>query len=663
MKFLGVALAVYSLAEHTGAATVKRAENSNGNSSTYDFIVVGGGTAGLAVASRVSLGLPGKSVLVIEAGPDGRQDPGIYIPGRKGSTLGGKYDWNFTTVPQPYANNRIISQSRGKVLGGCSALNLMTWDRTSEYELNAWEKLGNAGWNWKNLYAAMLKVETFLPSPEYGSEGVGKTGPIRTLINRIIPRQQNSWIPTMTILGLPNNRESLNGHPIGVMTQPSNIRPNYTRSYSPEYLKLAGKNLELKLDTRVAKVNFQGKTASGVTLEDGTIINARQEVILSAGTFQTPGILEHSGIGDSVLLDKLGIPVVKHLPSVGENLQDHIRTQVSFQLKPEYTSFDVLKNATRAAAELALYNAGKPSLYDYTGSGYAYFPWSLISNDTAAKLRALVNSDESLTSVVDKVKKSYASAALENKVPQLEIIFSDGYTGIKGYPAANSSQFGIGTFSLIGAVQHPLSKGNVHINSPNISDKPVINPNYLSHPYDLQAISSLAKFMRKVASSSPMSDLWTQEYEPGSAVQTDKDWEDFARANTLSIYHPIGTAALLPQKDGGVVDPSLKVYGTKGLRVVDASIIPVLPSAHIQTLTYGTYGGDRVPGEDPIAEVEAAAKRGNNFDGDDDDDWQPNANWGEGNGQRQIGDHEKSNDSKKSDDTEKSATGRKSRRG
>lgn len=393
MKFLGLALAVYGLVEHTDAATVKRAESASGNSSSYDFIIVGGGTAGLAVASRISNSLPDIKVLVIEAGPDGRQDPGIFIPGRKGSTLGGKYDWNFTTLPQPNANNRVFTQNRGKVLGGSSALNLMTWDRTSEYELDAWEKLGNVGWNWKNLYAAMLKVETFLPSPEYGSDGVGKTGPIRTLINRIIPRQQDTWIPTMNNLGLNPNRESLNGHPIGVATQPSNIRPNYTRSYAPEYLQLAGRNLELKLDARVAKVNFKGKTATGVTLEDGTIISARREVILSAGSFQTPGLLEHSGIGDSTLLEKLGIQVVKHLPSVGENLQDHIRIQLAFQLKPEYTSFDVLRNTTRAAVELALYNTGERSLYDYTGSGYAYFPWSLISNATASKLRALVDKD------------------------------------------------------------------------------------------------------------------------------------------------------------------------------------------------------------------------------------------------------------------------------
>lgn len=549
--------------------------------------MIGGGTAGLAFASRISVGLPNSTVLVIEAGPDGRQEPGIYIPGRKGSTLGGKYDWNLTTIPQPYANNRTFAQNRGKVLGGSSALNLMTWDRTSVAELDAWEKLGNKGWNWKTLYPAMLKAETFMPSPEYGTEGVGTSGPIQTLISRIFPKHQSSWIPTLNQLGLVGNKESLNGHPVGVSTQPNNVSPNYTRSYAPEYLKLAKDNLALKLDTRVTKVNFKDKTATGVTLEDGTEIKARKEVILSAGSFQTPGLLEMSGVGDATLLKKLGIPVVRNLPSVGENLSDHIRIQSSYQLKPEYPSFDVLKNTTRAAIELAAYNAGQVSLYDYTASGYAYFPWNIVSNDTAARLKTLVQGDTKLTSAVDKVKKGYFNAPQSSTVPQLEVIFSDGYTGLKGYPTVNSSLFGIGTFSLIGVVQHPLSKGNVHISSRNISDKPTINPNYLSHPYDLEAATNLAKFMRTIASTAPLRDVWTEEYEPGKAVQTDEEWKKYALTNTLSIYHPIGTAALLPEKDGGVVDSHLKVYGIKGLRVVDASIIPLLPSAHIQTLVYG----------------------------------------------------------------------------
>jgi choline dehydrogenase-like flavoprotein len=524
---------------------------------------------------------------VIEAGPDGREEPGIYIPGRKGSTLGGKYDWNFTTVAQTGASNRVFAQNRGKVLGGSSALNLMSWDRTSIAELDAWEKLGNEGWNWKTLYPAMLKAESFLPSPEYGVEGVGKFGPIQTLISRIFPKHQDFWIPTLNNLGLATNRESLDGHPVGVSTQPNNVSPNYTRSYAPEYLKLTGNNLALKLGTRVVKVNFKENHATGVALEDGTIIRARKEVILSAGSLQTPGLLELSGIGNATVLRKLGIPLIRDLPSVGENLSDHIRIQSSYQLKPEYPSFDVLKNTARAAIELAAYKAGQVSLYDYTASGYAYFPWSVVSNDTAARFRALVQGDTALTSAVGKVKKSYLSPPLSSTVPQLEVIFSDGYTGLKGYPAANSSIFGIGTFSLIGVVQHPLSKGSVHITSRNISDKPVIDPNYLSHPYDLQAVTALAKFLRTIASTAPLKEVWTEEYEPGKAVQTDEDWKKYALSNTLSIYHPIGTAALLPEKDGGVVDAHLKVYGVKGLRVVDASVIPLLPSAHIQTLVYG----------------------------------------------------------------------------
>ncbi|KAF2849549.1 GMC oxidoreductase [Plenodomus tracheiphilus IPT5] len=588
MRFWALSLTVTSLIGQINASSCRRVTVAS-NSDAYDFIVVGGGTAGLAVASRISAGLPKLSVLVIEAGPDGREEPRINIPGRKGSTLGTKYDWNFTTVAQPDANNRTFSQNRGKVLGGSSALNLMTWDRTSIAELDAWETtLGNTGWNWKRIYKYMLKVETFQPSPRYGKDGVGKTGPIGTLINRIFPRHQSTWVRTLENLGLPENRESLNGHPVGVSIQPSNVNPDYTRSYAPEYLKKVAKsNLVLKLETRVAKINFKGTTATGVTLENGTVIKARREVILSAGTFQTPGLLELSGIGNAELLKRLSIPVVKDLPCVGKNLQDHIRIQATFQLKPEFPSFDQLKNTTRASLELALYDADQHSLFDYTASGYSYFPWNTVSNTTANSMRNLVENDKSLTSPVDKLKVSYFSPSVSQSVPQLEVIFSDGYTGLKGYPAPGSPMFGIGTFALIGVVQHPLSKGDVHITSRNISDKPRINPNYLSHPYDLQAATNLAKFLRTIANQQPMRDVWDTEYEPGSAVQTDKDWEAYARANTLSIYHPVGTCALLPEAQCGVVDTDLKVHGIDGLRIVDASIIPLQPSAHIQTLVYG----------------------------------------------------------------------------
>ncbi|OAF56721.1 hypothetical protein VC83_07214 [Pseudogymnoascus destructans] len=164
---------------------------------------------------------------------------------------------------------------------------------------------------------------------------------------------------------------------------------------------------------------------------------------------------------------------------------------------------------------------------------------------------------------------------------QLEIIFSDGYTGVKGYPAANAPLFGSEFFSLLAASVHPFGRGSVHMKSTNINTPPAIDSKYLQNPYDLHSMIVAAKFMRSIATAAPMSSVWTTEYEPGSAVATDADWEAYARANTLSIYHSVGTCAMLPRKDGGVVDPKLRVYGVSRLRVVDASIIPIIPGAHI----------------------------------------------------------------------------------
>lgn len=225
-------------------------------------------------------------MLVIEAGPDGRDDPRIYVAGMKGSTLGSQYDWNFTTVPQPGANNRVLAQNRGKVLGGSSALNLLSYDRAAKADYNAWEELGNEGWNWKSMHAAMENAETFQVTSVNGSVGiaeaggVGYDGPIHALVNRFSPKQQELFFPTMQGLGLDETYEFLNGDMLGWMRHTSGIlNANYTRSYSPIYLNGAGANLHLMLGTMVAKVNLDnGNCATGVTLQDGTVINARNEV-------------------------------------------------------------------------------------------------------------------------------------------------------------------------------------------------------------------------------------------------------------------------------------------------------------------------------------------------------------------------------------------------
>ena len=471
----------------------------------------------------------------------------------------------------------------------------MTWDRGSVVDYDAWQELGSPGWNWTTMIDSMLKVETFTGAntSSYGSAGVGHSGPIDTVINRVIPTQQDTWIPTMEKLGIPHNLESLGGNPLGVMNQPSNINSSdYVRSYSANgYLPLARQNLHTRINTTVAKVDLKKKkgilSATGVVLSCGTTITARKEVILSAGSIQSPGLLEVSGIGQTTVLSAAGIRPLLELPGVGENLQDHLRVETSYQLKPNYTSYDFLKNTTYAAQQLALYNADQVSEYDYTGSGYSYMNWAqVLGNDSV--IVSLAKQAVQKNNTVDAKKLEYLTTERGQEVGQVEVIFSDGYTGVKGYPTANSTLFGKGFFTLIAVIQHPLSRGSVHINATNPSGKPIINPNYASNEYDIQSLIEAAKFGRKIATTPPMSETWLNEYEPGlDAVQTDAQWREYVLKTALSIYHPLGTCALLPLKDGGVVDPDLVVYGTSNLRVVDASIIPILPTAHLQTAVYG----------------------------------------------------------------------------
>jgi choline dehydrogenase-like flavoprotein len=242
------------------------------------------------------------------------------------------------------------------------------------------------------------------------------------------------------------------------------------------------------------------------------------------------------------------------------------------------------------AEQLALWRAGEYSMFDYTGSGYMFANWSqAIGASEASNLKSLATQAVgSSSSVVDETKLSFLN---NGAVPQVEVIFSDGYTGVKGYPAPMAPLYGKGFFSLISAVMHPLSHGNVHIRTSDVNDNPVLNPNYLSNEYDIQAAIAAIKYTRKIANTAPLSDVWVAEYEPGLAAVpetgNDAQWRDFVLNTTLSIFHPTGACDMMPERKGGVVNPSLVVYGTKNLRVVDASVMPLLVSGHIQTAVYG----------------------------------------------------------------------------
>jgi choline dehydrogenase-like flavoprotein len=558
----------------------------------------------LAVASRVAKRFPHYRVLVLEAGPDAPNENRINIPGMRGQGIASLYDWNLTSTPQPVLNNRQILQSRGKVLGGSSAINLFSWDRAASVEYDVWSSLGNPGWNWPTMLAMMTKAENFVQSPNYdGLAGLGVGGPVPVMVNDFIPPQQDRWIPTVMSLGIVNNLRSLAGNLLGVMFQPSNIRKSdRKRSYSahnPGYPSIAGSNLEIRTNTRVAKINLSGDlSATGVTLEGGTVINARKEVILSAGSLQSPQLLELSGIGKPSVLQAAGIPVKLDLPGVGENLQDHVRIQNSYRLAPGFTSTDIFRfNATFAAEQLAIYQAGQRSMYWYTGSGYSFTNWQqtvgahshLVSLAQAAIANPLTTSPFEATRNQQMLEFITQQS---NLVPEVEVIFSDGFTGVKGYPAVGTPLHGSSFFTLIGALMHPLSMGSVHITSSSITTPPAINPNYLRQEYDVQGLIEIAKFMRRLAFTDPLRQIWVDEYEPGLDVipevgATDAQWRAYVRSNSNTVFHPTGSCAMLPKSAGGVVDRNLKVHGVKALRVVDASIMPTLLSGHIQTAVYG----------------------------------------------------------------------------
>ena len=539
------------------------------------------------------MGLPRSKILLIEAGPSALDDLRINIPGFRGSILYSELDWNFTTVPQTELGGRSVDVNRGKVLGGSSAMNYLCYNRASAPEYDAWTQLGNTGWGWNTMINAMTKSENFTGSD---TDRHGYTGPIRNYYNRVVYPVLLSWQTTVAKLGINiNDGKSLGGDPIGVMMQPTNIDASKrTRSYAANsYLPKAGSNLVVKTNTQVAKVNLLNckpntYQATGVTLTNGQVITASKEVILSAGSIQSPGLLELSGIGQTSVMQAAGVTPLVDLAGVGENYQDHIRMSNTYKLKDGIDSFDALiyDNAgANATGEVGKWLAGERSLYEYTSAAYGFMRWSQLGSDVATKLKAAaVAAFGSSTNVVDAKKLQYLDNA---RVPSVEYLEEANYIGTYGYTGGNF-------ITLFSTVMHPFSRGSVHINPANPSGKPIIDPKYMSNDYDRKALVEAGKFARRIAETEPLKSALVAETEPGPAVQTDEQWLAFAREAMGSFYHPCGTCAMLPRNKGGVVDSDLKVYGTTNLRVVDNSIIPVILSAHIQTAAYG------------IAEVAAA---------------------------------------------------------
>ncbi|KAK1982257.1 GMC oxidoreductase [Colletotrichum cereale] len=558
---------------------------------SYDYVIVGGGTSGSALAARLSLGLPDAQILLLEAGPSAPDELRINVPGLRGSILGTSYDWNFTTVRQRGLAGRRVGVNRGKVLGGSSAMNYLCYDRAAAAEYDAWADLGSDGWTWAAMLDAMTRSENFSGTDR---DPRGRAGPIRNTYNRAVYDVLRRWLPAARELGLPvNDQGNMHGDPVGLMFQGTNVDDrDYRRSYSANsYLPLAGPNLEVRTGARVARVNLrsncdQSHTATGVTLADGAVVDAAREVILSAGSVQSPGLLELSGIGQPGVIKAAGVvaaaPLID-LPGVGENYQDHIRTSNTYRLRDAFDSFDALIHdaaGANATAELRKWIDGAPSLYDYTTAAYGFLDWGQVGGAAARNgLAALARAEfGNSTHPVDRKKLAFLA---DPSVPDYEVILEANYVGAAGYPGSGRY------LTVIGTVTHPFARGSVHLDPADPAGAPLIDPGFLASEYDARAAAEGARFARKIAETGALRDAWEAETEPGPGVQTDDEFRRFAVDTVASFYHPVGTCALLPRADGGVVDADLRVYGTTNLRVVDNSVMPIIVSGHIQTAAYG----------------------------------------------------------------------------
>lgn len=585
-----------------------------------DYIIVGGGTSGLTLAARLTEDSNIK-VLVIEAGGYYTSVPEIDVPGLLGRTVGNpKYDWSFVSVPQKRANDRVVRQPRGKGLGGSSLINYLGMFRPSKAECDALEEVfGNKGWNWDSLQYFAKKSETaFLPKSLSASDAEaiaakpqpdlhGTNGPLFKSLPPTWTKSQVQLFDSAEALGIPRNSETCGGKTVGSMTAFSSIDPRTAvRSQAANaYLEphLGRDNLLLLTDVQVTKVLLETgpdslQKAIGVEVsKDGVVSEikgVRKDVIISCGSLQTPQILELSGIGNPAILSKFNIPTIIDLPGVGENLQDHVSVSTIVEIDDTEESYDSLKDPETFKKHEELYKQQQGLLVYGPVPAYIFLPASALgTKDELASWQehARTYRSEGLSSAIPSLK-----AGLEKQYALLEKLFADSNQAqaellqFLGHPRIPYSTPVAGKryTSLLCALMHPLSRGSVHIASSDPLAPPAIDPNYFANEADLDLLAHIVRFAVQLYNTPPLNSIVKAQVIPSKEILDGgiPTLKEYARANCGPVYHPIGTAAMLPREDGGVVDNTLKVYGTSNLRVVDLSILPLELSCHTQAMAY-----------------------------------------------------------------------------
>ncbi|KAI2465846.1 putative GMC oxidoreductase [Annulohypoxylon bovei var. microspora] len=595
-------------------ATVETASTADLDAE-YNYIVIGGGTSGLVVASRLTEEEDVR-VLVLEAGANRLKDPKISIQGLAAAVyFDPDYDWCITTEPQAGLNNRRLAQPLGKTLGGSSAINLGMVIYPSKSGFDTWEKLGNSGWGWETMESYFRKFHTFTePQPklkkefmlDYLSGAHGTDGPIHISYGSEegFPPFAQAWPRAWSALCKPIDGDPIAGTSIGAFNNAASLHPT-TRErshagntyFSDEISQRP--NLRVVTEAFVEKILFTQQTggfnklrATGVTFvaRGGQMrqVSATREVILAAGAVKSTQLLELSGIGGKGVLAKYGIDCLLDNPNVGENLQDHGFIPFSWEVADPTTSGDQMRNPSVVEAVMGAYQEAKAGPLSVNALASAFFPLQ----------------DQGLKPVpISQLLSELGQAEVEPRVLREQICapgeclaqFTLAPFQLNPFPGDSPSQiFGLGTdgfyASIVAVLNHPFSRGSVHIQSTDPRSPPVVDPRAMSHPLDLELHARHVLLLEKIRDTPPLRELFKDGgrrlHNGGQRVETLDQAKEAVKNGYTPHYHVCGTAAMMPRESGGVVDSKLKVYGVDGLRIVDASIFPLIPRGNIQSSVF-----------------------------------------------------------------------------
>lgn len=529
----------------------------------FDYIIIGAGAAGCVLANRLSENSAAK-ICVLEAGGSDNH-PFISIPAGFVKTLyGDRFIWPFKTEPAPSLDGRSIALPQGKVVGGSSSINGMVYNRGQRADFDVWAQLGNRGWGFEDLLPYFNRSETRLSDEDASHRGQSGELPV-TDIDWINPLAE-AFLDAAAGVGIPRAVDYNSGTQFGAGYFQRYIHKGWRVSSANAFLRPALRRGSVSLvpHALVTSLNMEGVRVTGVQYQDRSgnehTVRARREVILSAGAANSPKILQLSGIGAPQHLKQIGIPVRHALAGVGENLRDHYSVRMTARARNVRT-INELARWPRLPIEVTKWAIGKPSV--------------LALCPTIAFVHG----------------KSHP--ALEDA--DLRILFTPGsYQDGKVYVLEESPGLTCGA-----AQPRPQSSGFVRARSSNPREAPAIQPNYLAAEIDQFITLAGLRLARQILNRPELSSYFDHETLPGTDVQTDAELLDFAKRRGNTGYHLVGTAKMGPPTDArAVVDDQLRVHGLQGLRVVDASIMPMLPSANTfaATLAIAEKGADLIQG-------------------------------------------------------------------